>query len=105
MIRPRLFPHASAVAWKFPLFLLALLFLAGALAGCANETAIRHAKVSAKILRADARDAALGSRARELAEDAADAFDVQLYLLTGEELPPETMKRLEPYLEALEEAE
>lgn len=81
-----------------PLWLLlglGLVFLVAAAGGCVSAEAIRQCRENAAINRGHAADESLPAEAREIAEDNADAWAVQLYNLTGEEPSPATVARIE----------
>ena len=71
---------------------LAIVLVLLALSGCCSgprAAAVRYAQ----ILRVDADDAKLPAEAREIARDAADAFEVQAWRLGGDEPSPEVLGR------------
>ena len=61
---------------------------------CVPEAAIHQAEREQAISRGHAQDATLPWEARAIAEDALDAWSVQLELLDGRSLPPDVAERL-----------
>lgn len=64
------------------------------LLGCVPAGAIHQAEREQAISRGHAQDATLPWEARAIAEDALDAWSVQLELLDGRPLPPDVAERL-----------
>ena len=72
---------------------LTLLLAAAFLAGCVPAQAILQTRQNVAINRAHETDTALPTEAREIAQDNADAWEAQRYLLTGERLSGAAQER------------